>query len=155
LFGVEDPAVAESVAAYVKLMRAAHAVLARIEPALAAEGLTPTQLGVLEAVLHKGPLTHGELGRKVLTSAGNCTDVVDKLAARGFVERVPVATDKRKSLVALTATGRALIERVFPPHAHDIAAAMSGLSGAELAILSDLLRRLGRTAEATARSRTG
>ena len=66
-------------------------MLARVEPRLAAAGLTPTQLGVLEAILHKGPLTQRELGRKVLTSAGNMTDVVDKLEARGLVRRTRVA----------------------------------------------------------------
>ena len=73
-----------------KLLRAGKAVLARVEPRLAAAGLTPTQLGVLEAILHKGPLTQRELGRKVLTSAGNMTDVVDKLEARGLVRRARV-----------------------------------------------------------------
>ena len=43
--------------AYVKLLRAGRSVLARVEPRLAAAGLTPTQFGVLEAVLHKGPLS--------------------------------------------------------------------------------------------------
>ena len=62
-----------------KLLRAGRAVLARVEPRLAAAGLTPTQFGVLEAILHKGPLGQRELGRKVLTSAGNMTDLIDKL----------------------------------------------------------------------------
>ena len=52
MHGVDDPAVEEAVRAYVKLMRASRSVLARVEPALAARGLTPTQLGVLEALLH-------------------------------------------------------------------------------------------------------
>ena len=62
-----------ALAAYVKLLRASRAVLSRVEPRLIAHGLTPTQLGVLEAILHKGPLTQRDLGRKVLTSAGNMT----------------------------------------------------------------------------------
>ena len=84
-FGVDDVRVVEALGAYVKLLRAGRAVLARVEPRLAAAGLTPTQFGVLEAILHKGPLGQRELGRKVLTSPGNMTDVVDKLEARGLV----------------------------------------------------------------------
>ena len=84
----DDPHTLAALAAYVKLLRASRAVVARIEKQLAARGLTVTQLGVLEAILHKGPLTHRDLGRKVLTSAGNMTDVVDKLEARGLVRRV-------------------------------------------------------------------
>lgn len=135
--------------AYVKLMRAGRSVLAGVEPLLARHGLTPTQLGVLEAVLHKGPLTHHELRRKVLTSAGNLSDVVDKLAARGWVERVRDAADRRLVRVGLTSDGRRLIEHVFPLHAADIARAMAGLDAAELAELDRLLRKLGHAAEQT------
>lgn len=143
MYGVTDPAVEEAVRAYVKLMRASRSVLARVEPGLAGQGLTPTQLGVLEALLHKGAMTQRDLGRKVLTSAGNMTDVVDKLERRGLVARAPDAADRRAVRVELTAPGRALIEALFPGHAADIARAMGGLSSTELRVLGGLLRRLG------------
>ena len=150
MYGVDDAAVEEAVRAYVKLMRAARSVTACLEHRLAARGLTTTQLGVLEALLHKGPLTHRELGRKVLTSAGNMTDVVDKLEARGLVQRVRATADRRQVRVELTAAGRTMIERVFPRHAADIARAMSGLDRGELRVLGALLRRLGMAAAHTA-----
>ena len=124
--------------------------MARIEPLLARAGLTPTQLGVLEALLHKGSLSHRELGRKVLTSAGNMTDVVDKLQARGLVRRIRVPGDRRQVAVELTEAGRGLIEELFPRHAADIAGAMAGLDAAELRMLDGLLRRLGAAAGETA-----
>ena len=105
-----------------------------------------TQLGVLEAVLHKGPLSQRELGRKVLTSAGNMTDVIDKLAARGLVARNRCPEDRRLVRIVLTDSGRELIEDLFPHHADDIAIAMSGLSAKELKVLGGLLRRLGLAA---------
>jgi MarR family 2-MHQ and catechol resistance regulon transcriptional repressor len=144
MFGVDDPAIAAAVRAYVKLMRAQRGVVARVEPALAACRLTLTQLGVLEAVLHLGPLTHRELGQKLLTSPANLTDVVDKLAARSLVCRVRATDDRRLVRVELTEAGRALIQAVFPAHAADIATAMSALDPAELAQLDHLLRKLGR-----------
>ena len=143
MFGVDDPATVAAVRAYVKLMRAQRGVVARLEPALAACALTLTQLGVLEAVLHLGPLTHRELGRKLLTSPGNLTDVVDKLEKRGLVTRVRAEQDRRQVRVELTQAGRALIEDIFPRHAADIAHAMGGLSPAELETLGHLLRKLG------------
>jgi MarR family transcriptional regulator, 2-MHQ and catechol-resistance regulon repressor len=142
----DDDGVREALRAYVKLLRAGKAVLARVEPRLAAAGLTPTQLGVLEAILHKGPLTQRELGRKVLTSAGNMTDVVDKLEARGLVCRSRSPRDRRIVSVTLAPAGRTLIEALFPPHARDIAAAMGGLSRIELQVLGGLLRKLGLAA---------
>nr|WP_283949754.1 MarR family transcriptional regulator [Limobrevibacterium gyesilva] len=134
-------------------MRASRAVLARVEPLLAAAGLTPTQLGVLEVLLHKGPMTQRELGRKVLTSAGNMTDVIDKLAARGLLRRVRDACDRRSVRVELTAEGQALIEELFPRHAADIARAMAGLDPAQLEALGALLRRLGMAAAQAGREK--
>ena len=144
--GVDDPATLEALRAYVKLLRASKAIVARLEPRLTAHGLTVTQLGVLEAILHKGPLTQRELGRKVLTSAGNMTDVIDKLERRHLVCRSRVAGDRRSVRVALTPAGRSLIETVFPLHAGDIRDAMGGLGVAELAELGHLLRKLGMAA---------
>jgi MarR family 2-MHQ and catechol resistance regulon transcriptional repressor len=144
---VADHRVAAALDAYVKLLRAGRSVLARVEPRLAAAGLTPTQFGVMEAILHKGPLGQRELSRKVLTSAGNMTDLVDKLEARGLVRRARQKSDRRAVNVELTPVGRDLIEPLFTRHAEDIAAAMGELNGDELRQLSDLLRRLGLAAE--------
>jgi MarR family 2-MHQ and catechol resistance regulon transcriptional repressor len=144
--GVTDPCVIAALRVYVKLLRASKAVLARVEPRLATEGLTPTQLGVLEVILHLGPLSQRELGRKVLTSAGNMTDVIDKLEARDLVCRSRMPTDRRSVRVELTDAGRRLIEALFPRHAEDISAAMSALNPREMEQLGDLLRRLGRGA---------
>jgi MarR family 2-MHQ and catechol resistance regulon transcriptional repressor len=144
---VADQRVAAALDAYVKLLRAGRSVLARVEPRLAAAGLTPTQFGVMEAILHKGPLGQRELSRKVLTSAGNMTDLVDKLEARGLVRRARRKSDRRAVNVELTPVGRDLIEPLFTRHAEDIAAAMGELNGDELRQLSDLLRRLGLAAE--------
>ncbi len=143
MHGVNDPTVEQAIQAYVKLMRASRSVVNRVEPLVGAQGLTLTQLGVLEGILHKGPMTHRELGRKVLTSAGNMTDVVDKLEGRGLVRRVRAAADRRQVRVELTEAGQELIEGLFPRHAEDIARAMAGLDPAELGQLGGLLRKLG------------
>lgn len=148
MHGVDDPAVEAAVRAYVKLMRASRSVLARVEPFLARHGLTPTQLGVLEVILHKGPLSQRALGRKLLTSAGNMSDVIDKLARRGLVRRVADGEDRRQVRVELTAAGETLIRAVFPTHAADIFRAMSGLNATDMVRLDGLLRTLGRSAEA-------
>lgn len=146
MFGVEDPAVTAAVRAFVKLMRASRAVSARTEKALTEAGLTATQLGVLEAILHKGALPQRDLVRKVLTSPGNMTDVIDKLERRGLVCRGAAPGDRRSVMVSLTDAGRCLIESVFPRHAGNIAQAMAGLSPAELQTLDTLLKRLGMAA---------
>ena len=142
----EDARPSAAVRAYVKLNRATRAVLGAVAKRVEAAGLTLTQLGVLEAVLHKGPMTQRELGRKVLTSAGNMTDLCDKLVTRGLVQRE--RRDGRSVQVALTPSGRGLIEALFPLHAEDIDRAFAALEPCELAELDRLLRKLGRAAEA-------
>ena len=112
--------------------------------------MTITQFGVLEAILHKGPLGQRELSRKVLTSAGNMTDLVDKLESAWFRTRAPAESDRRAVHVELTPAGSDLIGPLFARHAGDIADAMAALNGEELRHLSDLLRRLGLAAESEA-----
>jgi MarR family transcriptional regulator, 2-MHQ and catechol-resistance regulon repressor len=138
-----ETGVFDAVRAYMELMRASRTVISRLEPSMAAHGLTLTQLGVLETLLHKGALTHRDLGRTVLTSAGNMTDVVDKLEARGLVRRVRDAADRRLVRVELTKDGLLLIQDLFPVHAKDIETAMGALSSTELNDLGSLLHRVG------------
>jgi hypothetical protein len=54
--------------------------------------------------------------------------------------------------VALTEAGTQFIGGLFPAHAYDIAAAMGALTDAEIATLDQLLRRLGRGADACNRA---
>src|SRR5262245_62303286 len=91
--------------AYIKLMRAAETLTARLQPGMAAVGLTVGQFGALEALLHLGPLCQRDLGRKLLRSNGNITVVVGKLAQRGLVRRTGQSSDQ--SFLHDTHTGEA------------------------------------------------
>jgi MarR family 2-MHQ and catechol resistance regulon transcriptional repressor len=141
---------AQALDLFVKLQRAARAVFAAVEPSITATGLTPTQFGVLEALYHKGPLSHGELKAKVLTSAANLTDVIDKLEARGLITRRREAADARRICVELTPSGATLIRDGFPNHAAQIQLMIDALEPAEQTQLAILLRKLGLAAEASA-----
>ena len=51
---------------YIKLVRAQNALAAALyRPLVLEEGVTESQLGVLEALLHVGPLSQSELSRKL------------------------------------------------------------------------------------------
>jgi MarR family transcriptional regulator, 2-MHQ and catechol-resistance regulon repressor len=136
--------------AYIKLTRAAASVDARLAPGLAEAGLTPTQLGVLEALLHLGPLGQRTLGAKLLSSGGNITTVVDNLERRGLVRRERRDDDRRHVTVHLTTEGRRLIARVFPSHVREIVAAFSALTAAEQEALGRLAKKLGLSQPGTA-----
>jgi MarR family transcriptional regulator, 2-MHQ and catechol-resistance regulon repressor len=127
---------------FVKLARAADSVGARLQTS--DWKVTGSQFGVLEALLHLGPMCQKELGRKLLRSNSNVTTVIDNLERRGLVRRVRDAADRRFIEVQLTARGRRLIERAFPEHAARVTAVMSALSPEEQAALAGLLRKLGK-----------
>ena len=133
--------------AFIKLMRASHCVSGSLSRALVTENnLTRTQLGVLEALLHLGPLTPGDLARKVFRSEANLTTVLDNLERDGLLTRVTRASDRRSRSVELTDEGRLLVRSVFPDHAARIARVMSALSAEEQEQLGALCRKLGLAA---------
>ena len=134
--------------AYVKLVRAADAVSARIHRHLADTGLSTSQFGVLEALLHLGPMCQKDLGEKILKSGGNVTFVVRNLERRRLVRRERPKENRRFVTVALTDEGRRLIRRVFPRHVREVVAAMGALPAADVSTLAALLRRLGLAADA-------
>ena len=128
---------------YVKLMRAAESITARIHRHLASVGLTLSQFAVLEALYHLGPLYQTEIGKKLLRTSGNITMVIDNLEKRGYVKRERKKQDRRFMMVRLTDAGLELISRLFPSHAAVIAREMDVLSEREQETLAELSKKLG------------
>lgn len=129
--------------AFVKLVRAAESVTARVHRHLIDAGLTVSQFGALEALFHVGPLSQAEIAKKVLKSTGNITMVIDNLERRGLVKRERQKDDRRYYIVQLTDEGRKLIKSIFPHHAAKIMEEMRVLNSAEQATLGNLCRKLG------------
>lgn len=129
--------------AYVKLMRAAESVTARVHQNLSSKGLTLSQFAVLEALYHLGPLSQSGIGRKILRSSGNITMIIDNLEKNGLAQRKRNKADRRFFIVHLTDRGTKLIENIFPPHARVIAKEFSVLTDAEQDMLGSLCKKLG------------
>ncbi|OPY91411.1 MAG: HTH-type transcriptional regulator MhqR [Syntrophaceae bacterium PtaU1.Bin231] len=135
--------------AYIKLMRAAESVTLAVLPRLAEAGLTAGQFGVLEALMHLGPLPQHELASKLLRSSGNTSVVLANLERAGLVQRRRRHEDRRVQVVSLTPRGHQLIAEIFPRHAAVLARRMGVLNAAELEALGALCRKLGRGAESS------
>ncbi len=90
-------------------------------------GLTESQFGVLEALLHLGPLCQNELADKILKSAGDLTTVIDNLERRGLVERRRDRDDRPLVAGYMTRQGERLIRTIFPHHVDVLARAFSSL----------------------------
>ena len=128
----------------IKLSRSLNFVQARLTPHLQKGfGITESQFGVMEALLHLGPLSQGQLCAKILRSGSNITTVVDNLERDGMVTRERDAADRRVQIVALTEKGRSLIIRAFPAHVARVTELMSALSADEQRELGRICRKLG------------
>ncbi|MBW3571044.1 MAG: MarR family transcriptional regulator [Gemmatimonadetes bacterium] len=131
---------------WVVLSRAHAAVAAHSQADIARHGLTPAEFGILEALHHRGPMLLGEVQKKILVTSGGVTYLVDRLAAKGLVERQRCDRDRRAYYAALTPRGQELIREIFPAHAQAIRRALAGLDEQEKEQATALLRRLGRHA---------
>ena len=128
------------------LSRSHAAVSAHLHAHVAEHDLTLTEFGILEVLYHKGPLLLGEVQKRILVSSGGVTYLVDRLEAKGLVERQACPNDRRARYAALTADGEALIARVFPQHADLIQELMGALSEEEQRQAVELLKQLGLAA---------
>ncbi|HKB92388.1 MAG TPA: MarR family transcriptional regulator [Opitutaceae bacterium] len=127
---------------YVKLMRAANSVTSRAHIVLP-DGVTITQFGALEALLHLGPLSPTALADKLLKSGGNLTLVIDNLERAGLVARERKPEDRRHVTVSLTQKGHDFIQTLFPSLAASLAREFSVLSSGEQTELARLCKKLG------------
>ncbi|HEU4982679.1 MAG TPA: MarR family transcriptional regulator [Acidobacteriaceae bacterium] len=110
---------------------------------IAGLGLCQSDFGVMEALLHKGPLPVKALGEKVLLTSGSMTAAIDRLERRGWVMRGDDPQDRRSRIVRLTPEGRKTIQALFRMHERDMEQAARRLSEKERAELMRLLRKLG------------
>ena len=113
--------------------------------ALAAEGLTPRDVQVLNALGRSGPpyrLSQGELARAAQLSSGGMTGQADRMEGAGWVERSQDPNDRRGVQLALTESGRAVLARSFGTYRVDADAMLAAIGAADLERLGSLLSRL-------------
>lgn len=94
-------------------------------------GLTPPQFDIIATLGNTSGMTATELGDKTLITKGTLTGVVDRMATRGWVERVAHESDGRCQIIRLTQSGEALFAKVFPAHLAHMNACFAGVPTAE------------------------
>jgi MarR family transcriptional regulator, 2-MHQ and catechol-resistance regulon repressor len=128
---------------FIKLTRARETLGSELQRHLASHELTLPQLAVLEALLHLGPMSQGELGRKLLRSNSNMTALLDTVERNGWIQRRRSPEDRRVVVVSLSRAGQRLIEKVFPAHVAHLAALLGALTAEEQEQLGALCEKLG------------
>jgi len=133
-----------ALSAFINFMRASDSLTARLSARLEPYGLTTGQFGVLETLLHLGPMCQHAIAAKLLRSGGNTTLVIDNLEKHGWVKRIRKEDDRRMVMVHLTPAGERLISRVFAEHAKALVEEMSWITPGEQDALRRICRKLGR-----------
>ena len=130
------------------MMKAMRALTRYAGAGIEETGLGLSDFGVLELLLHKGPLPVNTIGPMVDLTPGSISIAVDRLVAKGLVSRVESAEDRRVRIVALTPSGKDLIVSAFRKHSGQMKRVFSGLSPEELHSLEVKLKKIGKRAAA-------
>ncbi len=99
-------------AAATSIMRAQQLILKATDDALRPYGLTFARYEALMLLsfTRRGELPLSKLGQRLMIHPTSVTNIVDRLAQDGLIERVPHPTDRRTTLAAITDLGRKLAE---------------------------------------------
>ena len=87
-------------------------------------------------------LTPSGLARTLMLSPAGMTNRIDRLVARGLVDRRADPEDRRSLLVVLTPAGREVVDAAVTDHVANEARLLSVLSTSERAALDRTIRKL-------------
>lgn len=107
-------------------------------------GLPPAQAQVLRHLGERSARSLGELADRTHTDPSSVSVVVQRLVERGVVVREAAADDRRRTELALTASGRALLRRLPASAAERLAAATAVLGEHQTTSLARGLSALAR-----------
>ena len=132
-----------------------HRLAARLTDELVAVygayGLGEGEFDLLATLRRSGApyeLTPSDLAAQTMVSSGAVTKRVDRCVEQGWVTRRASETDGRGRVVALTATGRELIDRAFEAHMANEHRLVGVLDERDRTRLAQLLEKWGRALDA-------
>lgn len=97
---------------------------------------------VVNQVSYRGAMRPSALSAALGTGRANITKITHRLVAAGLVERVPEPGDDRSVLIALTAEGRRIGERIMANAGATFREVLAGWDAADVEALRRLLARL-------------
>ena len=137
---------------WLRMLKATKLVEATVRENLRVEfDTTLPRFDVLAALYRfEEGLKMSELSAALRVSNGNVTGIVERLVADGLVLRVPVAGDKRATLVRLSGKGRETFARMAEAHAGWVSGILGDLSDADCEQAIGILETIGRSPKLTA-----
>lgn len=129
-----------------------HRIGAALTPELVAVyarfGLGEGEFDVLATLRRQGEpftLSPGDLAERTMVTSGAVSKRLDRLEARGLVERRTSGDDRRARTVHLTPAGRRLVDDAMTAHAENEARLLAALPARDRETLARLLGRLAES----------
>ncbi len=103
-----------SMATATSVMRVQQLLIGQFDAIAGRHGLTFARYEalVLLAFSREGRLSMSRIGERLMVHPTSATNIVQRLAAQGFVERVPNPADRRGAFAVITDAGREAMEAV-------------------------------------------
>jgi len=111
------------------------AARSRLDDIVRPGGMTALQYTALTVLERHADMSSAQLARHSFVTAQSMADLIGALEARGLIERYRDRTDRRRLVVALTAEGRALLDRYREEVTALEASMVTGLLPDEVAML--------------------
>ena len=109
---------------------------------LAPWDINPSQFRALRVLSHHGAIRLSDLSGRLHIAPRSATEVVDALQSRGLVERRPDPSDRRATLVELTARGEQVLTGIWEARGSESERVFDRLSPADRDHLARILRQL-------------
>ena len=119
---------------------------------LAPLGLTWETFSMIAALRRAGPpfaQKPSDLLRMTLLTSGAMTNRIDRVEAKGWVQRLPDPADRRGVIVRLTPSGKTLADRAIALHFKEAAQLLGFLNKSDRVLLESLLSQMLGRLEAT------
>lgn len=129
--------------AFLNLQRTANLQLQALSRFLRANEVTPTQYNALRILRgsHPESLPCKEVGKRMVTPVPDVTRLLDRLEARGLVERQVDGRDRRVVLAGISAVGLELLTAIDDPLDRWLIELLEPLSDRELSTLIRLAEK--------------
>lgn len=146
----QDKAVAvpSATSLWLVMMKAYRSMQHYVELTLVEMGIGLSDFMILEALLHKGPMSMSQIGDTVLLANPSMTAAANRLQRLSLVARQCTGGDRRVRTVALTPAGRKLIQKIFAQHESDLEAVMAAISPDQRTAVRAALKCMGLAAKA-------
>lgn len=110
--------------------------------------ITAPQLITLLAVSEQGPMTTAAIAKEVHLSASTLVGIIDRLEAKGFIQRERSTEDRRQVIISITSEGHAFVKKAPSPLQETLANALEKTTPLEQATISLALEKIVKLIEA-------